>query len=48
MPVISDTEKVAIEAGSVWVDAELFSGSPNFQKINKESWDRLEGEEGFS
>lgn len=45
MPVISDTEKVAIEAGSVWVDAELFSGSPNFQKINKESWDRLEGEE---
>lgn len=45
MPAISDTEKVAIEAGSVWVDAELFSGNPNFAKINSESWERLAGEE---
>ena len=45
MPVISETEKVAIEAGSVWVDAELFSGSPNFNKINENKWERLEGEE---
>jgi acyl-CoA dehydrogenase len=45
MPVISETEKVAIEAGSVWVDAELFSGCPNFQKINEEKWERLEGDE---
>lgn len=45
MPVISETEKTAIEAGNVWVDAELFSGNPNFQKINKEPWERLEGDE---
>lgn len=45
MPVISDTEKTAIEAGSVWVDAELFSGSPDFHKINDEKWERLDGDE---
>lgn len=44
-PAISETEKTAIEAGSVWVDAELFSGAPNFDKINSEPWQRLEGEE---
>ena len=45
MPVISETEKTAIEAGNVWVDAELFSGAPNFHKINEEKWERLGAEE---
>lgn len=33
LPPMSDTEKTAIEAGSVWWDAELFTGRP--------AWDRL-------
>ena len=33
LPQMSDTEREALEAGSVWWDGELFSGSPN--------WDRL-------
>ena len=32
MPQISETEKIALEAGSTWIDAELFSGSPDFTK----------------
>ncbi|MBT4761575.1 MAG: acyl-CoA dehydrogenase [Bdellovibrionaceae bacterium] len=36
MPKISDTEKTALKAGTVWVEAELFSGKPNFKKIMKE------------
>ncbi len=33
LPSMSDTEREALEAGSVWWDGELFSGMPN--------WDRL-------
>ena len=33
MPVLSKTEREALEAGSVWWDAELFSGKPNWQKL---------------
>src|SRR5262249_35207790 len=33
MPAMSQTEREAIEAGSVWWDGELFSGKPH--------WDRL-------
>lgn len=33
LPKISDTEKIALEAGVVWSEAELFSGKPNFKKI---------------
>ena len=29
MPAMSDTERAAIESGTVWWDAELFSGKPN-------------------
>jgi len=31
-PKMSDSEKEALEAGSVWWDAELFSGRPNWKK----------------
>ena len=33
MPPMSQTEREAIEAGTVWWDAELFSGRPNWQKL---------------
>jgi acyl-CoA dehydrogenase len=32
-PRMSDTEKTALEAGTVWWDAELFSGSPDWRKL---------------
>jgi acyl-CoA dehydrogenase len=35
MPHISDTERMAIEAGTVWWDGELFSGKPDWQKLLK-------------
>ncbi len=45
MPVISETERVALEAGSTWVDAELFSGRPDFNRIRKEPYARPSAEE---
>ncbi|MFK7873405.1 MAG: acyl-CoA dehydrogenase [Oligoflexales bacterium] len=38
MPVISETEKVALEAGTTWVEGELFSGKPDFNEILKQPW----------
>lgn len=45
MPAISDTERTAIEAGSVWAEAELFSGKPDFKKLMNEPWPTLTKEE---
>jgi acyl-CoA dehydrogenase len=33
LPRMSDTERTALEAGTVWWDAELFSGRPDFRKL---------------
>ncbi|HIE70900.1 MAG TPA: acyl-CoA dehydrogenase, partial [Planctomycetes bacterium] len=33
MPAISDTEREAIAAGTVWLDGELFSGQPSLKKL---------------
>jgi len=33
LPNMSRTEKEALEAGSVWWDGELFSGTPNWNKL---------------
>ncbi len=35
MPPISDTERVAIEAGTVWWEADLFRGNPDFYKFRQ-------------
>jgi len=32
-PRMSDTERTALEAGTVWWDAELFSGAPDWRKL---------------
>ena len=45
LPKISETEKTAIEAGTVWVDGELFSGKPNFQRLLNEAYPDLTDEE---
>ncbi len=33
LPAISTTERVALEAGTVWWDGELFSGKPNWKRL---------------
>jgi acyl-CoA dehydrogenase len=38
LPSISNTEKAAIEAGTVWVDGEYFSGKPNLERIHTEPY----------
>jgi len=45
VPKISQTEREALEAGVVWVDADLFSGNPSFTKINKEPYPELTAKE---
>lgn len=48
LPTISDTEKTAIDAGTVWMDGELFSGKPNLKLILKEPYPELtEDEQNF-
>ena len=41
MPVISPTERTALEAGVVWMESELFSGHPDFKKILAEPQAKL-------
>src|SRR6186713_1608993 len=33
LPAMSQTEKEALEAGTVWWDGELFTGKPRFEKL---------------
>jgi acyl-CoA dehydrogenase len=45
LPSISDTERQALEAGTVWVDGEFFSGNPDFAKMLRENYSKLNAEE---
>ena len=45
LPVISETERTAIEAGTIWVDGELFSGKPDFKELMNEAYPDLSEEE---
>jgi len=45
MPAISDTEREAIEAGTVWLDGELFGGQPSLQKLANADYPDLTEEE---
>lgn len=48
LPKISDTERAALEAGSVWVDGEFFSGNPDFTAMLEQSYPALsEREQAF-
>lgn len=33
LPRISDTERLALEAGTVWIDGEFFRGTPDFERM---------------
>ena len=45
LPTISKTEQEAIDAGTVWIEGELFSGKPDFDKILAEDYPGLTPEE---
>ena len=45
LPAISETERMAIEAGDVWVDGDLFSGRPDFGKLLNMPYPALTDEE---
>jgi acyl-CoA dehydrogenase len=44
-PELSDTEKEAIDAGTVWWDGDLFSGKPDWKKLHGISRPQLTKEE---
>jgi len=45
IPHISATERTALEAGQVWMEAELFSGHPNFKTLLKQPYFNLSADE---
>jgi acyl-CoA dehydrogenase len=45
LPSMSQTEKDALEAGTVWWDGELFTGGPNWEKLMSAAPPRLSAEE---
>lgn len=48
IPKISETERIALEAGDKWVESEMFSGKPDFKRILNLSCPKLsEKEENF-
>jgi acyl-CoA dehydrogenase len=45
LPTLSDTEKVALEAGTVGWEGELFAGNPNWSSLLETHWPQLSREE---
>ena len=45
LPRISDTERQALEAGTVWIDGQIFSGNPDFKGMMAEAYNQLSDEE---
>ena len=45
LPPLSNTEKEAMEAGSVWWDGQLFSGTPDWQTLHNYPKPKLTEEE---
>jgi len=41
LPSISETERSAIEAGTVWIEGEFFSGAPNLKRLIEEPYPQL-------
>lgn len=48
MPSISDTERVALEAGTAWIERDFFTGRPDFGRILAEPYpDLADAERAF-
>ena len=45
LPKISETEKIALTSGTIWVDGQLFSGRPDFKWIFSQKYPQLTAEE---
>lgn len=45
MPTIGDTEREAIEAGTTWFEADLFSGRPDWEQFSHIQFSTLSDEE---
>ena len=45
LPPMSSTEREALEAGTTWWDAELFSGAPDWRRLQAVDTDELSAEE---
>ena len=45
LPRISDTERAALDAGTVWVEGEFFTGRPDFQRMLAEAYPQLRPDE---
>lgn len=45
LPPMSDTERIALEAGTVWWEGELFRGHPDWQKLHAYPEPQLSAEE---
>src|SRR5947209_4708761 len=45
VPRLSETEREALEAGTVWVDGELFSGRPDFRRLLAKPYPELTARE---
>ncbi|MCB1056334.1 MAG: acyl-CoA dehydrogenase, partial [Acidobacteria bacterium] len=45
LPRMSATERAALEAGTVWLDGEIFSGRPDLRRILAEPYPELRPEE---
>jgi acyl-CoA dehydrogenase len=48
LPPIGETERIALEAGDVWWDAELFQGNPNWSELSSlKAMELTEEEQSF-
>lgn len=45
LPTISETERVALESGTTWVEGSFFAGNPDFKKILREAYPSLSDKE---
>lgn len=45
VPKVSETEEIALRAGTNWIETDLFSGKPDFEKIFAEPYPELTAEE---
>lgn len=48
LPTIGDTERIALEAGTTWIEGEFFTGKPDLGRVLSEPWPELtEAERAF-